>query len=293
MLANGICFDKLQIMANNLPTEKKALIVSQLAEDASIRGIERITGVHRDTVMRLGVRVGEACAKILDEKMRGLQCRQIQIDEAWGFIGKKNKNVKPGEDRNGVGDVWVFIALDRDTKIVPSFVVGKRDSYYANLFLADLAERVQNRVQISSDALAAYTDAVERGFGCNVDYAQIVKTYSVSHLGNFKEAATRYSPAEVVSTEKKVVVGAPTITLVSTSHVEKQNHTLRMHVRRLTRLTNAFSKKLENFKAAIALHFAYYNFCKSHLAIRMTPAQAAGVEASQWTVTELVERCGE
>ena len=275
-------------MSYNLPIEKKVLAVSMLAEGSSIRAIERITGVHRDTIMRLGVRVGEDCAKIMDEKMRGLDCRQIEVDEIWGFIGAKRKNA---ERVGAYGDVWTFIAIDADSKLIPSYVIGKRDSYHAKAFMDDLSGRVKNRVQISSDALAAYVDAVERGFGSNVDYGQIVKTYAVENL--CKGAEIRYSPADIIKVEKKTVSGMPDVTRISTSHVEKQNHTLRMHCRRLTRLTNAFSKKLENFQAAIALNFAYYNFCKSHGAIRMTPAQAAGVESSQWTVAELIERCGE
>ena len=175
--------------------------------------------------------------------------------------------------------------------MIPSFIVGKRDAYHAKTFIADLAARVTNRVQVSSDALAAYTDAMERGFGCEVDYGQISKTYAVVNLT--KEAAGRYSPAEVVKVEKTVVTGMPDVSRITTSHIEKQNHTLRMHCRRLTRLTNAFSKKFENFQAAVALNFAYYNFCKMHGSIRCTPAQQAGVENSQWTVAELVERCGE
>jgi len=181
--------------------------------------------------------------------------------------------------------------LDVDSKLIPSFVVGKRDSYHSKMFIADLAARVTKRVQLSSDSLSTYADAVERGFGSEVDYGQISKTYSLTNLN--KDAASRYSPCEVVKTEKTIVTGMPSIDRISTSHVEKQNHTLRMHCRRLTRLTNAFSKKLENFEAAVALNFAYYNFCKTHGAIRMTPAQAAGVESSAWTVAELVERCGE
>jgi hypothetical protein len=163
--------------------------------------------------------------------------------------------------------------------------------YHASAFMDDLASRLKNRVQLSSDSLKAYADAVERGFGADVDYGQISKTYSVINLN--KEAASRYSPADVVKTEKTVVNGAPDVRLISTSHIEKQNHTLRMHCRRLTRLTNAFSKKLENFQAAVAMNFAYYNFCKIHGALRCTPAMAAGVEPSQWTVADLVERCGE
>ncbi len=277
------------VMANILKTEKKTLAVSMLAEGNSIRSIERMTGIHRDTIMRLGVRIGEASAKIMDDKMRGLACRRMECDEIWGFIGKKQKNVS-AEDR-GYGDAWTFIALDSDTKLIPTFLVGKRDLYHARTFMEDLAGRMANRIQISTDGLAAYTDAVERGFGADVDYGQIVKTYGVVNLA--KDAASRYSPAEVVKIEKEIIHGAPRVDYISTSHIEKQNHTLRMHCRRLTRLTNAFSKKLENFKAAVALNFAYYNFCKMHGAIRCTPAMAAGVEQSQWSVAELVERCGE
>ena len=275
-------------MSNNLKPEMKQQAVAMLCEGSSIRAIERVTGTHRDTIMRLGVRMGQACAKIQDEKMRGLSSTQIEVDEIWGFIGAKRKNaVRAG----AYGDVWTFIALDADTKLIPSFIVGKRDAYHAKTFIADLASRVTKRVQLSSDSLKAYADAVERGFGSEVDYGQISKTYSVTNLN--KDAASRYSPAEVVAIEKTVVQGMPDVNRISTSHVEKQNHTLRMHCRRLTRLTNAFSKKLENFEAAVALNFAYYNLVKTHGALRCTPAQAAGVEQSAWTVAELVERCGE
>jgi IS1 family transposase len=275
-------------MANNLETEKKVLAVSMLAEGNSIRSIERVTSIHRDTIMRLGVRVGEGCKKVMDAKMRGLNCKQLECDEIWGFIGAKRRNA----NRVGAyGDVWTFIALDADSKLIPSFVVGKRDNYHAREFMDDLASRMTMRVQISTDALAAYPDAIDRSFGTEADHGQIVKTYSVTHLN--KEAASRYSPADVVKVERTVVSGMPDISRITTSHIESQNLTLRMHCRRLTRLTNAFSKKFENFQAAVALNFAYYNFCKTHSAIRMTPAQAAGVENSAWTVAELVERCGE
>jgi IS1 family transposase len=275
-------------MANELKSETKAQVVSLLCEGSSIRSIERITGVHRDTVMRLGVRVGTACAKIQDEKMRGLNCAHIEVDEIWGFIGAKRKNA---ERAGAYGDVWTFISLDSDSKLIPSFIVGKRDAYHAKTFIADLAGRLQKRVQVSSDSLPAYADAMERGFGAEVDYGQISKTFAFTNL--LPGAAGRYSPAEVIKVEKTVVSGMPDVDRISTSHVEKQNHTLRMHCRRLTRLTNAFSKKFENFEAAVAMNFAYYNFCKTHGAIRMTPAQAAGIESSAWTVAELVERCGE
>jgi IS1 family transposase len=275
-------------MANILKTEKKVAVISMLCEGSSIRAIERITGVQKKTIGRLALRVGNACKKIMDEKMRGLTCKNVEIDEIWGFVGAKRNNAARA---GAYGDVWTFIALDADTKLIPSYVVGKRDAYHTKMFMDDLASRLTMRVQISSDSLAAYPDAFERSFGASADYGQIVKTYAVTPLG--KAAAVRYSPAEVVAVEKTVVSGTPDVDLISTSHVEKQNHTLRMHCRRLTRLTNAFSKKFENFEAAVALNFAYYNFIKTHGAIRMTPAMAAGIEKSHWTVAELVERCGE
>jgi IS1 family transposase len=275
-------------MANILKTEKKVAVISMLCEGASMCAITRITGIHGDTICRLAVRVGNACKRIMDEKMRGLTCKQIEVDEIWGFIGAKQKNARRA---GAYGDVWTFIALDADTKLIPSFIVGKRDLYHARTFMEDLAGRLSNRPQLSSDGLNAYNDAVERGFGNGVDYGQIVKTYAVVNLN--KDAASRYSPCEVVSAEKTVVAGMPDVSRISTSHVEKQNHTLRMHCRRLTRLTNAFSKKFENFEAAVALNFAYYNFCKVHGTIRCTPAMAAGVEKSIWTVADLVKACGE
>jgi IS1 family transposase len=275
-------------MSNNLTLEKKTLAVSMLCEGSSIRAIERVTNINRQTIMRLGVRVGQACKVIMDEKMRNIPSKRIEVDEIWGFVGAKRKNAA----RCGAfGDVWTFIALDADTKLIPSFVVGKRDKFHANQFMSDLADRLSLRVQLSSDALTAYPDAIERGFGSEVDYGQIVKTYGIVNLN--KEAAARYSPCEVVSVEKTVVTGMPDVSRITTSHIESQNLTLRMHCRRLTRLTNAFSKKIENFEAAVALNFAYYNFCKTHTTLRMTPCQAAGIEASAWTVAELVQRCGE
>jgi IS1 family transposase len=273
-------------MANNLESSIKVMAVSMLCEGSSIRSIERVTGIHRDTIMRLGVRVGEGCKQIMDAKMRGLNCKHVECDEIWGFVGSKNKNA---ERTGNFGDVWTFIALD--SKIIPSHIVGKRDAYHAKAFMDDLAGRMSNRIQVSTDGLAAYPDAIERGFGSEVDYGQIVKTYSVTNLNT--STAGKYSPADVIKVERTVVSGMPDVDRICTSHIESQNLTLRMHCRRLTRLTNAFSKKLENFEAAVAMNFAYYNFCKTHTSLRMTPAQAAGVENSAWTVAELVERCGE
>src|ERR1017187_2780148 len=209
-------------MANILKTEKKVSVISLLCEGVSIRATERITGVNQNTIMSLNRRVGDACKQIMDEKMRGLNCRNVEIDEIWGFIGAKRKNA----ERAGVyGDVWTFIGLDSDSKLIPSFVVGKRDAYHAKVFMDDLASRLALRVQISSDALAAYPDAFERAFGSGADYGQIVKTYSVTPLGNAAEpAAIRYSPAEVVKAERTVISGSPDVALICTSHIEKQNH---------------------------------------------------------------------
>lgn len=278
-------------MANILKTEKKIRVVSALAEGSSIRAVERMTGVNQNTIMSLGLRVGSACADIMDTKFRNLNCKRIEVDEIWGFIGAKKKNVTDANRAKGYGDIWTWIALDSDSKLIPSFLVGQRDAYHAKAFIGDLASRLTYRIELSSDGLSVYPDAVERGFGSDVDYGQIVKTFSVTDLTG--TTAGKYSPAEVVKTERQVIMGRPEVAMICTSHVEKQNHTLRMHCRRLTRLTNAFSKKLDNFKAAVALNFCYYNFCKMHRAVRCTPAMEAGVESSQWTVAELVERCGE
>ncbi len=278
-------------MPNHLETEKKVLAVSLLAEGSSIRAIERITGIHRDTIMRLGVRVGEACAKIQDERMRNIRSARIKVDEAWGFIKKKRRQTKAWDPLTGLGDVWTFIALDADTKLIPSFKVGQRTMIHAREFLTDLSERFDSRVQLSTHGLAANGETAPSVFNQNINFAQLAKTYSVALLN--QSAAGRYSPADVVKVEKTVVCGMPDITRVTTSHVEKQNHTLRMHCRRLTRLTNAFGKKLENFETAVALNFAYYNFCKRHITVKTTPAKAAGIEDHEWTVAELVGNCGE
>jgi IS1 family transposase len=271
-------------MPNILPTEKQATIIGALAEGSGIRQIERMTGVHRDTIMRLGVRAGKGCARLLDSKMRNLSCHHLQFDEIWGFIGKKERHLLPADDAT-LGDVWTFCAIDSDTKIVPSFKVGKRDHVTANAFVSDVASRMANRVQISSDALHVYVNAIEEAFGSNVDFAQIVKTYQE----DYTHPERKYSPASFVAAEKNRVMGSPRMDLVSTSHIERLNGTTRLHMRRLTRLTYAFSKKRENFEAAVALHFAYYNFVKRHNTLRATPAMAAGIERDFWTVGDLVE----
>jgi IS1 family transposase len=264
-------------MANVLSTEKQVAVIGALAEGSSIRSIERITGVHRDTIMRLGVRVGKGCQALLDRKMRDLSCQHLQFDELWGFIGKKERHMRP-DDSPELGDVWTFCAIDSDTKLVPSFKVGKRDSVTANAFVADVASRMANRVQISTDGLRSYVEAVEQAFGSNVDYAQIVKIFEDESMD-----------AEVIGMDKTAFSGQPDMALASTSHVERLNGTTRLHMRRLTRLTYAFSKKRENFEAAVGLHFAYYNFVKRHNTLRCTPAMAAGIERDFWNVSDLIE----
>ncbi len=270
-------------MANVLSTDKKITVIGALAEGSSIRSIERITGVHRDTIMRLGVKVGQGCTALMDEKMRNLPCRRLEMDEIWGFVGKKERHIREGE--TGVGSVWTFCAIDADTKLVPAFRVGDRSVATANAFVQDVAARMAYRVQISTDGLRAYVDAVENAFGGDVDYAQIIKVYGQEEKSNNR----RYSAPEFVSSEKKVIVGNPDERLISTSYVERLNATTRLHMRRLTRLTLAFSKKRENFEAAVGLHFAYYNFVKRHNTLRCTPAMAAGVTSGFWSVGDLVE----
>lgn len=267
-------------MANILNKDKQIAIVGALAEGSSIRSIERITGVHRDTIMRLGVRVGQGCTALMDSRMRNLGCARLEMDEIWGFVGKKDRNLREGEE--GKGSVWTFCAIDADTKLVPAFKVGQRDLATAKTFVDDVASRMRTRVQISTDGLRAYVDAIEQSFGGDVDYAQIVKTYgSVETTDN-----RRYSAPQFVSSEKTVIQGSPKYDLISTSYVERLNATTRLHMRRLTRLTLAFSKKLENFEAAVGLHFAYYNFVKRHNTLRCTPAMAAGVTGTFWTVRQ-------
>jgi IS1 family transposase len=270
-------------MANILNKDKQIMIVAALAEGSSIRAIERMTGVHRDTIMRLGVKVGRGCTALMDAKMRDLPCKRLEMDEIWGFVGKKERNVRP-ED-SAVGSVWTFCAIDADTKLVPAFKVGQRDKATADAFVDDVASRMRTRVQISTDGLRAYVDAVENAFGAEVDYAQIIKSYGFEEASNNR----RYSAPEFVSSEKKVITGNPNYGLISTSYVERLNATTRLHMRRLTRLTLAFSKKLENFEAAVGLHFSYYNFVKRHNTLRCTPAMAAGVASTFWSVGDLVE----
>lgn len=273
-------------MANVLTKDKQIAIISALAEGASMHAISRMTGVHRDTICRLGVRIGQGCAALLDAKMRDLTCRYLQLDEIWGFVGKKEKHLTIDDDPTK-GDVWTFCAIDSETKIVPAFKVGKRDHKTANAFLADIASRLSTRPQISTDGLRTYIEAVENAFGMDVDYGMIIKSYGTDKGEHHQER--RYSAPEIVFSEKRHIVGRPDMDLVSTSHIERLNGTTRLHMRRLTRLTYAFSKKIENFEAAVALHFAYYNFVRRDGSLRMTPAMYAGIEKDFWSVDQLIE----
>lgn len=271
---------------NCLPIEKQVLVTNALAEGSSIRSIERMTGINRNTIMSLGVRIGNACTRMMRETMVNLPCKRIQMDELWGFVGCKKKSpAYKTKNKEENGDMWTFIALDADTKAVPCFFVGKRQADTMEEFMSDICRRMANRIQLSTDSFVMYENAVSYAFGNDVDYAQIVKTFSST-----VDATGKYSPPELVKTQKLVLVGKPDKSKISTSFVESQNLTVRMHCRRLTRLTNAYSKKLENLQAAVGLHFGYYNFVKIHNSLRITPAMALGISKHQWTVEELIER---
>jgi len=271
-----------------LKTEQKIAVIAALAEGNSIRSIERMTGIHPDTIMRLGVRIGQGCARLLDTKMRNLDCHRLELDECWGYIAKKMRHVREGDDPT-FGDVWTYVAIDSDTKLVPSYhVANSRNHQETIAFISDLASRLNNRVQISTDAMNAYEDAIEYVFGSEVDYAQIVKTYQ-SEDGREYNPERRYSQPRIASSKKRVFSGSPERELISTSYVERLNASTRLHMKRLARLTHAFSKKFENFEAAVALNFASHNLVKTHRTLKMTPAMAAGVERNFWSYADLVE----
>jgi IS1 family transposase len=275
----------MELAMNRTPLARRTQIINCLVEGNSIRSTERMTDTHRDTIMRLMVEVGTGCAAIANDQMRGLNCRRIQCDEIWSYVGKKQMHLKQGDNRTRLGDQWTFVAIDPDTKLVPAYRVGKRTREHAVAFMTNLSDRLSNRVQISSDSLRTYVDAVERAFGADVDYGQIVKFYDAEPIG-----PGRYAPPRVTGVERTVIAGNPDQAHISTSHVERQNLTMRMSMRRFTRLTNAFSKKLENLQAAVALHFSHYNLVRLHKTLRVTPAMAAGVSDRLWSLEELVDR---
>jgi IS1 family transposase len=246
-------------MANILPKDKQIAVISMLAEGSSIRAIERITGISRNTILNLGVRIGQGCAKLMDTKMRDLTCHFLQFDEIWGFISKKEKH-RMEDDDPSLGDVWTFCAIDAETKLVPSYRVGKRNHATANAFVGDVASRLKNRPQIFSDGMRAYVEAVEGAFGMNVDFGMIIKNYGVDKGEHHQER--RYSAPEVTSMDKMVVMGQPNVDLISTSHIERLNGTTRLHMRRLTRLrmrsarSSLTSRPLSRFTSLTTILYA-------------------------------------
>lgn len=264
-----------------LTIEKRAQILNCLVEGCSMRSTSRLTGAAKKTVERLLVAAGKACAEYHNQIMHGLNCRVLQVDEIWAFCGKKEAHVpEPMRGSGEMGDVWLWVALDADTKLIPSYYVGSRGNGAAKWFMADLASRLKARVQLTSDGHSAYTDAVERAFGCDVDYAMLIKQYEAKPSG-------KYSPPVCIGAHKVTRCGSPDRDLISTSYVERSNLTWRMSNRRLTRLTNAFSKKVENHKHAIALSMMHYNFCRIHASLRVTPAMEAGIANHAWSLEEL------
>ncbi len=275
-----------------LPIEKQATVLSALVEGCSIRSTERLTGVSRNAIGKLVLRLGRASDRLMHEKLRHIHCEQLELDEVWAFVGKKRNHVRRGDDSEKVGDFWTWVGLDPDTKLVPAVYVGKRKQRDADEFARLLRQRVEGRVQLNTDKLAAYRGALlsqfseedENGHFIRPDWGTIVKQYVVepSHEG-------RYSPPRCVSTKRRVETGNPDYSRISTSHVERLHLTTRMGMRRLTRLTNGFSKSADHLKAAVSLHFAHYNFVRKHGSIKTTPAVEAGVQDRPWTMPELVE----
>jgi len=255
-----------------------------LLEGCSIRSTERLTGLNRNTIMRLLLVAGERSTKLMNHKMRGLKPRYLQVDEIWTFVQKKRGRAR-GSENPEIGDQWVFVAIDEETKLVPSFFVGKRTRQGTNGFLWDLYKRLAAPVQLTTDGLNHYTAMVPMCFGLDVDFAQLVKLFD---HGQFDSPEGRYSPSPISEVISKVRLGNPDPEHISTSFVERQNLTMRMAMRRFTRLTNAYSKKLSHLRAAIALHFAYYNFCRVHSSLRVTPAMEAGLTDHVWSIADLI-----
>lgn len=275
---------------NKLPLEKRRQILAMLVEGSSMRSISRVADVSINTVSKLLVDAGNACIAIHNDTVQNVEAQRIQCDEIWSFCYAKQKNVKVAKAApEEAGDVWTWTAIDADTKLIVSFLVGGRDAEYAMEFMDDLRSRLATRVQLTTDGHRAYLEAVEGAFGADVDYAQLVKIYGTSPTG----PQTRYSPAECTGIRKRRVEGNPDIDHVSTSYVERQNLTMRMSMRRFTRLTNAFSKKLENHIHALALYFVHYNFCRIHKSHKTSPAMAAGIVETLWSLDDVIAKIDE
>jgi IS1 family transposase len=273
---------------NKLDTAKRTQIVAALVEGCSIRSTVRMTGASKNTIAKLLVELGAACSEYLNKTLVNLNAKRIQCDEIWQYVGAKQKNVTETMAETKIcGDVWTWVAIDADSKLICSWLVGRRDPGCATEFIQDLASRLANRVQLTTDGLKMYLNAVADGFGSEIDYAMLVKIY-----GNDPEGQKRYSPATCTGCKKENKIGDPDPKHVSTSYVERQNLTMRMGMRRFTRLTNAFSKNIENHIAAIAIHCAYYNFCRIHQTLRVTPAMEAGISDHAWDISELIGLLG-
>lgn len=271
---------------NKLTRDKRVQIIAALVEGNSIRATCRMTGAAKGTVLKLVVDLGKTSAAYQDRTLRNLTCKKIQCDEIWSFCYAKEKNVPEDmKGKLGFGDVWTWTAIDADTKLIAGYLVGGRGAEYAKKFIDDLASRLAHRVQLTTDGHRAYLTAVEGAFGAEVDYAMLDKIYNVSP----NQGTTRYSPAECCGTRKIKVNGNPDMRQVSTSFVERQNLTMRMSMRRMTRLTNAFSKKIENQAHAVALHFMHYNFARIHQTLRVTPAMEAGIANHVWSLEEIAD----
>jgi len=268
---------------NTLSREKRAKVIAALVEGCSINSTARMTGVTKPTILKLLAALGSACADYQDRTLRNLKCKRIQCDEIWQFCYAKEKNV-PADKKGkfGYGDVWTWVGIDADTKLIPSFMLGYRDGKTASVFIDDLKNRLANRVQLTTDGLKCYLEAVEGAFGADIDYAQLVKIYGSS------QDEVRYSPAECIGCETKIIQGKPDPKNISTSYVERQNLTMRMTTRRFTRLTNGFSKKVENHAYAVAFYTMHYNFCRIHQTLRCTPAMESGITDHVWSLEEII-----
>jgi IS1 family transposase len=275
---------RIVVSMNRLSIDERAQILAALVEGNSIRSVCRMLGREKRTVTRLLVQVGAACYRYQDRVMRNLSCTRIQCDEIWSYVGCKQKNVKAERaEKEVVGDAWVWVAIDAQTKLVPYWLVSRRDGDSASQFIADLASRLSHRVQLTTDGHKVYLNAVIDAFAGEVDYAMLVKMYSAD-----APSASRYSPPVCVASREVTILGDPDPRHISTSYVERQNLTMRMSMRRFTRLTNAFSKKLKNHEAAVALHYMWYNFLRIHQSLRVTPAIQAGISNHVWSFQEIV-----
>jgi IS1 family transposase len=269
---------------NKLPLEKRAQIIGMMVEGVSIRAISRMTGASKNTVVKLMIEAGQACSEYQDKALRNLTCKRLQLDEIWSFVAMKQKNI-PQERRGefGIGDVWTWTAIDADTKLIASWFVGDRSGEAAKEFVGDLSFRLSKRVQITTDGHKAYLQAIDDAFGVDVDYAMLEKIYAAP-----TEGPHRYSPPVCVGAKRRKVMGKPDKAHISTSYAERQNLSMRMGLRRFTRLTNAFSKKVENHVHALAIYFMHYNFVRIHQTLRVTPAMAAGVTDKLWELIDIV-----